>query len=99
MQKPQSISLSEATKFLMSSKAVTGFERIGVGQVSPVAELFPEHGILGYLIRDADFGKLDIAAAHDFSNRLASEVGKGAVSATVLRGKDLIVGFYPAQTR
>lgn len=55
---------------------------------------FPDPGVLGYILRDADLG-LPVKDLQAFATDVTSRAGIAAKPAFVVIDKDIIAGFFP----
>jgi hypothetical protein len=97
MKRPMSISFDDFSRILPSAveSAVADFPKFGDLVDKPT--FFPGHGTVGFIVKDFGTGSFDLAEAHQLSGKIAANFGNGATANTVLRGNDILVGFFPAE--
>ena len=95
MERPNSISISDLNN-LVPAAVASALKNSKLKDITAAPTLLSDHGIVGFVVRDFIAQPYDATAAHALSSQIATTVGKGAVSATLLLGPDIVVGFFPA---
>ncbi|MBD9628017.1 hypothetical protein IB279_34255 [Ensifer sp. ENS06] len=97
MNRPNSISIKDLNK-LVPKAVASAVKKSTLKGFTAAPTFLPDHGIVGFVVREFDKQQLDASQAHSLSNEIAATIGQGAVPATLLLGPDIVVGFFPANS-